>query len=166
MKVLLSAPFAALLFFFSACEQKSPPVASSSPRPSSIPTQTAEAPDYSGVTSNSLAEVSPQDQATPSASPSVAATNRPVFHSEAATQVANQYLNSYIALRNSIDNAPKVPLGNPEAITSTLQTTLQQLARNNAELQNQQREVDRQLTPDEKKRLLQYQKSLEQGGQE
>jgi hypothetical protein len=165
MKVPLIAPLAAVLVSLAACEQKSPPVVSSAP-PSSTPAELSETPGNSSELSSSVTTEQPTAETSPTPSTEAAANNRPVFHSETATQAANQYLNSYSALHNDVDKAPKAPLGNPDGITSNLQATLQQLARDNAELQNQQREVDRQLTPDEKKRLRQYQKNLEQPAQE
>src|SRR5271165_6850021 len=166
MKIPLIASLAAVSLFFAACEQKSPGTAASSPSSSApTPAGAAEPPDNSAVSSSSLAAEQPAAEASATPSTNVASTNRPVFHSEAATQAANQYLDSYSALTSAVNNAPKPPQGgNPEAVMSSLQNTLQEIGRHTAELQNQQQEVDRQLTPDEKKRLLQYQKSLQQGG--
>jgi hypothetical protein len=49
---------------------------------------------------------------------------------------------------------------------SYFRTYTQKLARDNAELANRQKEVESQLTPNERKILRQYQKSLEQAGQD
>jgi hypothetical protein len=167
MKIPLTLSLAAICLFFAACEEKSPGIAASSPSSSTpTPAEAAEPPDNSAGSSSALVAEKPAAEASAAPSANAASTSRPVFHSEAATQAANQYLDSYSALVSAVNNAPKPPQGgSPEAVLSTLQSTLQEIGRHNTEYQNQQREVDRQLTPDEKKRLLQYQKSLEQGGQ-
>ena len=107
------------------------------------------------------------EQAAPAPPPSAGATDaRPVFKSEAATQAANQYLDSYASLLNDLNAAPHPPAGNPEAMMSSVRTYTQKFARDSADLANRQRQVDSQLSPEERKRLRQYQKSLEQAGQE
>jgi hypothetical protein len=165
MKVSLFAPLAIVWFFFTACQQKAPQVSSSSP-PSSTPVEVAEAPDKYAGSSPSLAAESPSAEASSSPSTNAASTSLPVFHSEAATKAASQYLSSYNALLSAVNNPPKAPTGNPEALMSNLQSTLQEIGRHTTELRNQKQEVDRQLTPEEKMRLRQYQKSLDQAGQE
>jgi hypothetical protein len=89
-----------------------------------------------------------------------------VFKSEAATQAANQFLDSYATVINDVNAAPPTRATDPQSGLNNVRSQLQKLARDSAELENQQREVQRQLTPDERKRLRQYQKSLEQQGQE
>ena len=166
MKVILIAPLAFVSAFFVACEQKSTQTTSSTPTPSSAALQAAETPDYSGVSSPSVAEASPQEQVAPAPSPSATPGVRPVFKSEAATQAANQYLDSYGAVMNDLNATPQPPIGNPEATMSYFRTYTQKLARDNAELANRQRQVESQLTPNERKLLRQYQKSLEQQAQD
>jgi hypothetical protein len=166
MKLILIAPLAVVSTFFVACEQKSNRAISSIPAPTLTPSEAAEASDYSGVTSPSVAETSPQEQVAPSPSASATPGVRPTFKSEAATQAANQYLDSYGALINDLNATPQPPIGNPEATMSYFRTYTQKLARDNAELANRQKEVESQLTPNERKLLRQYQKSLEQPGQD
>jgi hypothetical protein len=83
---------------------------------------------------------------------------RPVFKSEAATQAANQYLDTYAAVVNDINAAPPTRNTDPATGLSNVKSQLQKLGSDTAALANQQREVERQLTPDERKRLRQYQK--------
>jgi hypothetical protein len=167
MKIPLIAPFAVVSLFFAACGQKSAQITSSSSPPSPAPTEAAESPDYSGVSSSSSAEASSTAEVANSPSANGTSNPGPVFRSEAATQAANQYLNSYNALRNDANGpAPKLPPGNLEGSMSALRSYAQKLAQQSAEFENQRRQVDSQLTPDEKKRLLQYQGSLEQGGKD
>jgi hypothetical protein len=166
MKAILIAPLAVVSALFVACGQKSTQTTSATPAPSSTQSQAAETPDYSGVNFSSVAEASPQEQVAPSPSPSATPGVRPVFKSEGATQAANQYLDSYGALINDLNATPQPPIGNPEATMNYLRSYTQKLARDNAELANRQRQVDSQLTPNERKLLRQYQKSLEQQGED
>src|SRR5208282_161309 len=162
MKFPLIAPFAAVSLLCAGCEQKPAQITSSSPAPSSTSTQAAEAPDYSAVTATSVEEAAPSPQASSSASQS-ALPARPVFKSEAATQAASQYLDSYQSLLDDANAAP-----NRSEITANggvfdVRPYAQKLARDSAALSNQQKQVDAQLTSEEKKRLRQYQKSLDRG---
>jgi hypothetical protein len=166
MKIPLIAPFAAVSLFLAACGQKSSQITSSSPRPSAKPSEAVEAPDYSGVAFNSVAEASGEEQTTPTPAASAASGVRPVFKSEAATQAANQYLDSYAAVLNDVSAAPPTRTTDPETGLNNVKSQLQKLGRDSAELANQQREIQRQLTPDERKRLRQYQKNLEHGTQD
>jgi hypothetical protein len=167
MKINIVAPFALISLCVAACEQKSAQVTSTSSPSSSRPSESAEVSDFSGVSTSSVAEASVPEEAAPAPSPSTAATAaRPVFKSEAATQAANQYLDSYASLLNDLNATPHPPAGNPEAMMSYLRTYTQKLARDSADLTNRQRQADSQLNPEERKRLRQYQKSLEQAGQE
>lgn len=169
MKISLIAPFAVVSLLFAACEQKSAHITSSSPSAASTPSEStlsgpAELPENSEAPRFSLVEASPTAEASAALSESVTSNPRPVFSSEAATQAANQYLDSYNALRNDVNVAPKPPPANLEAGLSELRSYAQKLARETAEFENQKRQVDSQLTPDERKRLQQYQKSLDQAG--
>jgi hypothetical protein len=166
MKIPLIAPFAVVLLFFGACEQKSARISSSTPAPSLTPSGAAEAPDYSGVTSSSVAEASSEEQANPSPSSSAASDPRPVFKSEEATQAASQYLDSYEALISDLNATAQPPAESPEATMSYFRAYTQKLARDSAELANRQRQVESQLNAVERRRLRQYQKNLEQQGQE
>jgi hypothetical protein len=167
MKILLIAPFAIATLFFEACEQKSAQITSSSPAPApfSTSTQATEAPDYSGLTSPSLAEAAPSPQASSSASQS-ASPVRPVFKTEAATEAANQYLNSYQAVIQDLNEVPTSPPVPPPGGIYDVRPSLQKFARDTAALANLQKQVDAQLNPEEKRRLRQYQKNLAQGAQD
>jgi len=95
-----------------------------------------------------------------------ASPTRPVFKSEAATETANQYLNSYQAVIQDLNETPSTrPVAPPGGIYD-VRPYLQKLARDAAALANQQNQVDAQLSREEKKRLRQYQNSVEQAGQE
>jgi hypothetical protein len=165
MKIFLITPLAIASLFFEACEQKPARITSSSPAPSSTSTQAAEAPDYSGLTSSSAAEAVPSPEASSSASQSASPAG-PVFKSEAATEAANQYLNSYQAVIKDLNEVPPSRPVSPPGGILDVRPSLQKLARDTAALVNQQKQVDGQLTPEEKKRLRQYQKSLDQGAQD
>ena len=162
MKSPLIAPCAIVLLLFAACQQKSAQITSSSPPPRPAPTEATEPPDYSGVTSSSA-----ESSATPEAdvSPSMSGTSnpRPVFRNEAATQAANQYLESYNRVVNDVSAAPgtrpAIPT-DPKAAVEAAKDLARKVGQDTAALANQQREVNRLLTPDEKKRLREYQKNL------
>jgi hypothetical protein len=166
MKSPLIAPFAISLLF-AACEQKSAQITSSTPPPSSAPTEAVETPDYSGVTSSSSAEASPTAEADSSPSTTGTSNPQPVFRNEAANQAANQYLDTYNTLRNDVTAAPgtrpAIPT-DPRAAIEAAKTLAQKVGGDTQELANQQKQVNKLLTPDEKKRLREYQKSLEQAG--
>ncbi len=164
MKILLIAPFAIASLLFAACEQKSAQITSSSPAPSSTSTQAA-APDYSGVTSPSDAEAAPSPVASSSASQSASPAGL-VFKSEAATEAASNYLNSYQAVIQDLNEVPASRPVPPPGGIYDVRPSLQKLARDTAALANQQKQVDAQLNPEEKRRLRQYQKNLAQPGQE
>ena len=165
MKLSLIAPFAVASLALAACQQKSAQITSSSPTPPATSTQTAQAPDFSGITSPSVAEASPAPAASSAVSESASPT-RPVFKSEAATEVANQYLDSYQSVIQDLnETSSSRPVAPPGGIYD-VRPYLQKLARDTAALANQQNQVDAKLSPEEKKRLRQYQKSVEQAGQE
>jgi len=166
MKTILITPFAIVSLFLAACGQKSAQITTSASAPSSAPSAASDTPDYSGVASSSVAGVPPEEQSAPSASPNAATGARPVFKSENATQAANQYLDSYGSVINDLNTPQQVPHGNQDAMLSSFTSYTQKVARDVAELQNRQRQVDSQLTTDERKRLRQYQKNLEQAGQD
>jgi hypothetical protein len=171
MKIPLIAPFAAVSLFLAACGQKSSEVTASAPAPSAtasesmLPEATQPVDNSETVSSSSATNA---DATKPESSEPQSPTSppRPVFKSEAATQAANQYLDTYAAVVNDINAAPPTRTTDPEVGLNNVKSQLQKLGRDSAALANQQREVERQLTPDEKKRLRQYQKSLEQPQQE
>jgi hypothetical protein len=166
MKILLIVPCAVVSLFVAACEQKSAQITSSSPAPSSTSTQVAEAPDYSGLTSPSVAESSPVSQVASSPSPNASAGGL-VFKTEAATQAANKYLDNYEALIRDVNEVPPVrPVPPQPGAILDVRPYLQKLVRDSAELANQQKQIDTQLTSEEKKRLRQYQKGVEQAAQD
>jgi|SRR5271166_2719820 len=171
MKIPLIAPFAAVSLFLAACGQKPSEITSSVPAPSSTApesslAESSEPSENSEAVSSSLAASSPATEPGPSASQIVTSVPRPVFKSEAATQAANQYLDSYAAVINDVNAAPQTRTTDPQAGLNNVKNQLQKLSRDSAALANQQSEVQRQLTPIEQKRLRQYQKNLEQQGQE
>jgi hypothetical protein len=161
MKTHLMAPFAVVTVFLGACEQRSAQITSSSPPPSSTPAVAAESSDNSEASSSSLAAATPSAEASVPSPQSASPNPRPVFKTEAATQAANQYLDSYSAVLNDINARPPTRDTDPQTGLNNVKAQLQKIARDNAELANRQREVERQLTPEERKRLRQYQKSLE-----
>jgi hypothetical protein len=165
MKIPLIAPLAVVSLFFAACGHKSTQITSSSPAPSPTSLEAEEPQDNSAVSSSLVAEESPKEQAVPSPSPS-GSSGRPVFKSKATTQLANQYLDSYQTLVNDLNTVSTPPPGDLEASMSYLKSYTQKLARDSAVMENQKRQVQSQLSPDERKRLLQYKKSLEQVQQE
>ena len=170
MKALLIAPFAVSVFL-SACGQKPSEITSSVPAPSSTaaessPAESMGASEASDEGSSAFAADSPATEAATPAPESGTSIPRPVFKTEAATQAVNQYLDTYTAVLNDINAAPGTRATDPETGLNNVINQLQQLGRDNAALANQQREVERQLTPDERKRLRQYQNSLQQPAQE
>jgi hypothetical protein len=178
MKIRLIAPSAVASLFFAACGQKSPQITGSSSPPAEAAEAapdasaslsplagTAQTVDDAAVASAPSTDGSPTGQAAASSPGSPGSTNWPGFNSEAATQAATQYLDSYQAILNDVNVAPKPPPTNPQVALTDLKTTLQKLAADTAEFENRQRQVERQLTPEERERLLQYRKSLDQGGQ-
>jgi hypothetical protein len=101
MKINLIAPFALISLCVAACEQKSAQVTSTSSPPSSRPSESAGVSDFSGINTSSVAKASVPEQAAPAPFSSAAAPDtRPVFKSEAATQAASQYFDSYGVLLN------------------------------------------------------------------
>ena len=168
MKRPLIAPLVIGSLLFAACQQKSAQItSSSSPRPA--PTEAAEAPDYSGVTSSSSADASPTAEADTSASASETSNPRPVFRNEAATQAAKQYLDSYNRLVNDVTavpgTRPAIPTDPKAAIEAAL-SQARKVGQDSQVLAEQQKQVNKLLTPDELKRLREYQKSLQQAGQD
>lgn len=171
MKTPLIAPLAAVSLFLAACGQKSSEVTASLPASSPAPGESSlaassEPSENAEATPSSLAADSSTTDASAAQPRNVTSVPRPVFNSEAATQAANQYLDSYAAMINDINAAPPTRVTDPETGLNNVKSQLQKLGRDSAQLASQQREVERQLTPDERKRLRQYQKNLEQAGQE
>jgi hypothetical protein len=171
MKIPLIAPFAAVSLLLAACGQKSSQVTSSVPASSSTPSESmlpeaTQPADNSETVSSSSATNADATKAGSPESQTTTSVPRPVFKSEAATQAANQYLDTYSAVLSDINAAPATRTTDPETGLNNVKSQLQKLGRDSAALANQQREVDRQLTPDEKKRLGQYQKNLEQPAQD
>ena len=168
MKTPLIAPIAIVLLLLAACEQKSAQITSSSP-PAPAPAEAVETPDYSGVASSSVAEASPTAEASNSPSTNGTANARPVFRNEDATQAANQYLDSYDTVLNDVTGVPgtrsSIPTNDPKAAIEAAMVQARKVGQDTQALANQQKQVNRLLTPDEKKRLHEYQKSLQQGEQ-
>ena len=135
MKMRLIAPFAVVTVFLGACEQRSAQITSSSPAPSSTPAvAAADSLDSSEAPSSSLASSSPSAEASAPSSQSATSNPRPVFKSEAATQAANQYLDSYGALLNDINATPGPRNTDPQTGLNNVKAQLQKLGRDGAEL--------------------------------
>jgi hypothetical protein len=170
MKIPLIAPIAIVLLLLAACEQKSAQITSSSPPPAPAPSEAVETPDFSGVASSSVAEASPTAEAATSPSTNGTSNARPVFRNEDATQAANQYLDSYNTVLNDVTAVPgtrsSIPTDDPKAAIEAAMVQARKVGQDTRALANQQKQVNRLLAPDEKKRLREYQKSLEQGGQD
>jgi len=169
MKSPLIAPFAIVSLLFAACEQKSAQITSSSPPSSPAPTVAADTPDNFAVSPSSSAEASATAEAAISPPTSGTSNPRPVFRNEAATEAANRYLNSYNTVLNDVTAAPgtrpAIPT-DPRAALEAVMTQARKIGQDTRDVANQQKQVDRLLAPDEKKRLREYQRSLEQGSQD
>ena len=169
MKTPLIAPIAIVLLLLAACEQKSAQITSSSPPPAPAPAEAVGTPDDSGVASSSVAEASPRAEASNSPSTNGTANARPVFRNEDATQAANQYLDSYDTVLNDVTAVPgtrsSIPTNDPKAAIEAAMVQARKVGQDTQALANQQKQVNRLLTPDEKKRLREYQKNLNQGEQ-
>jgi hypothetical protein len=163
MKISRIAPFVLISICLAACEQKSGSVSSSTKTPSSEPATTPEASSSSAAPSF-LRWTSEHAQSTPSPSKSVA-NSRPAFRSEDANQRADQYLKSYQAVLDDL-NAPAAPPANSEVSMNNGLSAVRKLARDTQEFANQQKQMRQALVPDERKRLLEYQRSLEQPRQD
>jgi hypothetical protein len=157
MKISRIVPFVLISICLAACEQKSGSVSSSptTPEPASTPEASSgsSAPTF-------LRWTSEHAQSTPSPSQSVA-NSRPAFRSEVANQRAEQYLKSYQAVLEDL-NAPAAQPASPDVSMNNALSAVRKLARDTQEFANQQKEIRQALVPDERKRLLEYQRSLEQ----
>jgi hypothetical protein len=163
MKIPRIAPFVLISICLAACEQKSDSVSSSPTTPSSEPATTAEASSSSSAPTF-LRWTSEHAQSTPSPSKSVTNT-RPAFRSEDANQRAEQYLKSYQAVLEDL-NAQAPPPANSEVSMNNALGAVRKLGRDAQELANQQKQMRQALAPDERKRLLEYQRGLEQSRQD
>jgi hypothetical protein len=163
MKISRIAPFVLISICIAACGQKSDSVSSSTTTPSSEPATTPETSSGSSAPTF-LRWTSEHAQSTPSPSKSVA-DSRPTFRSEVANQRAEQYLKSYQAVLEDL-NAPAAPPANPDVSMNNALSAVRKLARDTQEFANQQKEIRQALVPDERKRLLEYQRSLEQSRRE
>ena len=163
MKISRIAPFILISICLAACEQKSGSVSSSPTTPSS---ETATTPEASSSSSGPsfLRWTSEHAQSDPSPSKSVTNT-RPAFRGEVANQRADQYLKSYQAVLDDA-NAQAPPPANPEVSMNNGLSAVRKLARDTQEFANQQKQMRQALVPDERKRLLEYQRSLEQPRQD
>jgi hypothetical protein len=157
MKISRIVPF--VLISICLAEQKSDSVSSSTTTPSSESATTPEASSSSSAPTF-LRWTSEHAQSTPS--PSISVTNtRPAFRSEVANQRAEQYLKSYQAVLEDL-NAPAAQPASPDVSMNNALSAVRKLARDTQEFANQQKEIRQALVPDERKRLLEYQRSLEQ----
>jgi hypothetical protein len=166
MKIPLIAALTVVSLLLTACGKKSTEITSSSSSPPLNPRYVAEDPSNdSTVSPSSVVDESPQEQATPSPSPS-ASSGRPVFKSQATTRVANDYLDSYQTLMKDVNTVSSPPAGDLEGGMNFVRSYTQKIARDTAALESQRRQIQSQMAPEERKRLLQYQKTLEQPQQD
>src|SRR5215469_12037520 len=159
MKTLLIALFASVSLFFAGCGKEPARITSESSTSSPSPEAIVPGSNTSGTSS----ETAVTSETAPTASPSAPATGGLKFKTEAATQAASAYLNAYNTLINDI-NGPTSPRGGVDAETAknNAMAELQKIARDTAELTNQEKQVQQALTPDEIQRLKQYRKTLDE----
>ena len=158
MKSLLVAAFPAVSLFLAGCGQEPAhnTSASSTPSPASeqvVRDANTEATPYSSV---SQAAMTPETAPSPSPSPTALA-----FKSKEAIQAASQYLQTYNTLLNDLNTKQTTKGMDPETAKSAAMDHLKKIGQDTLELQNQEGQVQKVLTPDEIKRLLQYRKNLE-----
>jgi len=156
MKTPLIAFSAALSLLIAGCDQKPAQITSTSLTPSPSPEDISPA----SVTSSTVTE---SVVTAPSPSASATSNGQLLFTSKGSTEAANEYLNAYSAVLNDINAKTVTKDTDPETALSNAIGQLRNLARDTNQLANQQVQVQQQLTPDEKKRLLQYRKNLEKG---
>jgi hypothetical protein len=148
MKIPPIAALTVVSLFFTACGHKSSQITSSSPAPSPSSLEAGEPQDNSAPAL--VADESPQEQAIPSPSPS-ASTGRPVFKSQAATRVANDYLNSCQTLMKDVNTVAPPPAGDLEGGMNFIRSYTQKIARDTAALESQRRQIQSQMAPERKK---------------
>ena len=161
MKNPLIASCTAASLLFAACEQKPAQISFASPTPSPFSGEVVRDPYTPATSSSSSTERVVTTESAPSPSASASSKGELAFKSEAATQAASDYLNGYNTLLNDANARPATRDTDPETGLNNVKAQLQNLSRDTAQLANQQRQVQQQLTPDEIKRLVQCRKNLE-----
>jgi hypothetical protein len=151
MKSLLIGSFAAVSLLFVGCGQKTTQITSTSSTPSPSPKEIVREPDPLAT-----------PEIAPSPSQSITSKGGLVFETQAATQAADQYLETYKKLLNDINAPASTKSTDPQTELGDIKTHLQRIAQDTTELANQESQVQRVLTPDELKRLMQYRETVEQ----
>jgi hypothetical protein len=165
MKIRLIALTASVSLFVAGCGKEPAQITSESSIPSPSPEAMLPGSQTSSTSYSSRSETAVTSETAPTPSSGGTSKSELTFRTEAATKAANQYLNAYSTLINDI-NARTSPRGtDPETAISNAMAQLQKIARDTAEVTEQQNQVQQALTPDEVQRLLRYRKSLEEGAQ-
>ena len=159
MKILLIALVASVSLFVAGCGKEPAQITSESSTSSPSPEAMVPGSQTSATSYSSLSETAP--------TPSSSATSKSglTFKTEAATKAANQYLNAYSTLINDTNARTSARGTDPETAMSNAMAQLKKIARDTAEVTEQENQVQQALTPDEVQRLLRYRKSLEEGAQ-
>jgi len=162
MKTLLIAPLVSVSLFFAGCGKEPVQITSESSTPSPSPEAIAPGQQTSATSYSAVSKTAITSETAPTPSPSAPAKGGLVFKTAAATQAASAYLNAYNTLIS--DTNATSPRGGVDAETakSNAMASLQKIARDTAELTNQEKQVQQTLTPDEVQRLMQYRKNLEE----
>ena len=163
MKTLLIAPLVSVSLFFAGCGKEPAQITSESSTPSPSP---APFTFFFATSNSSVSQAAVTPETAPGPSASATAKSGLVFRNEAATKAASAYLNAYNTLLNDI-NTPTSSRGREDSQTAlnNALAQLKKIAQDNAEVTNQQNQVQQALAPDEIKRLLDYRKSMEGGTQ-
>jgi hypothetical protein len=151
MKSLQIGLFAAVSLLFVGCGQKATQITSTSSTPSPSPKEIVREPDPLAT-----------PEIAPSPSQSITSKGGLVFETQAATQAADQYLETYKKLLNDINAPTSTKSTDPQTELGDIKAHLQRIAQDTTELANQESQVQRVLTPDELKRLMQYRETVEQ----
>jgi hypothetical protein len=158
MKNLLIAAFPALSLFFAGCGQEPAQNTSVSSTPSPSTEQVVREANTEATPYSSGSQAALTSETAPSPSPSPRAL---AFKSKEAVQAASQYLNTYNTLLNDLNTKQTTKDMDPETAKNAAMEHLKKVEQDTFELQNQEKQVQRALTPDEIKRLLEYRKNLE-----
>ena len=162
MKILVTALFAGVSLFLAGCGKEPGQITSETSTPSPSPVAVVPESGTSVTSQTSVSETGRTPESAINPSPSATAKNPLVFKTEAATKAASAYLTAYNTLLNDI-NAPSGPRNaDPETALNNALAQLKKVTQDNAEVANQESQVQQALTQDEVKRLLDYRKSLEE----
>jgi hypothetical protein len=159
MRTLLIAPLVSVSLFFAGCGKEPAQITSESSTPSPSPALT------SATSNSSVSQAAVTPETAPGPSASATAKSGLVFRNEAATKAASAYLNAYNTLLNDINAPTSSRDADSQTALNNALAQLKKIAQDNAEVTNQQNQVQQALAPDEIKRLLDYRKSMEGGTQ-